>query len=103
MNAPTKEKLFFYAGDEWKSDQGKVFVFIRSKYGLKSSALAWINHLSDILGNHLGFQSSLDDPGGCFTAATDKSENEYYAYILVYAYDFIIAEKHSKVHGHVEE
>ena len=40
LNAPTKKKLFFYDGDKWKSDQGKVVVIVRDIHGLNSSALA---------------------------------------------------------------
>ena len=56
LNIPKKEKLFFYTGDEWNSDQGKVVVIVRALYGLKSSALEWRDNLYDILGNHLKFQ-----------------------------------------------
>ena len=51
------------------------------------------NYLSDILGNHLGFQSSLSDPKVWFKAATDKSGNEYYTYVLVYVNDFPFVDK----------
>ena len=56
LNAPNKEKVFFCAGNEWKSGQGKVVVIVGAIYGLKSSDLTWRNHLYEILGNHLGFQ-----------------------------------------------
>ena len=92
LNNPTKEKLFFYAGDEWKSDQGKVVVIVRDIYVLNSIALAWINHLSDIVGNHLGFQSSLSYPDFWFKEATDKFEKEYYTYIIV----LLIVDKYSR-------
>ena len=61
LNALTKEKIFFYDADEWKSDQGKVVNIVIALYGLKYIDLAWRNHIYEILGNHLGFQSSLDD------------------------------------------
>ena len=38
LNAPTRDKVFFYSGDEWRSDQGKVVAVVRSLYGLKYSA-----------------------------------------------------------------
>ena len=98
LNNVTKEKLFFYAGDEWKYDQGKFVVIFIDIYGLKSSALAWRNHISEIPGNHIGFQSSLADPEVWFKAETDKSRNEYYTYILVYVDDFLIVEKYSQNH-----
>ena len=62
LNAHTKEKTFFYAGDEWKGSKGRVVIITRALYGLKSSALMWRNHLADILGNKLKFRSSLSDP-----------------------------------------
>ena len=33
LNAVTKEKIVFYARDEWNSDQGKVVVIFRFIYG----------------------------------------------------------------------
>ena len=92
-NAPKKQKVFLYAGDEWKFDQGKVLIIYIYLYGLNYSALAWRNHLSEILGNQLELQSSLADPGVWLKAATDKTGNEYYTYILVYVDDLIIVEK----------
>ena len=55
LNAPTTEKLYFTAGPEWKADCGRPVVIVRALYGLKSSALAWQNHLADILNNKLQF------------------------------------------------
>ena len=39
LNAPTREKIFFYAGDSWKSDQEKAVIIVRYLYGLNSSSL----------------------------------------------------------------
>ena len=96
LNAPTKEKLFFYAGDECKSYPGKFVIVFIALYGLNPSVFAWRNHLFDILGNHIGFQSSLADPDVWFKAATDKTGNEYYNSILVYVDDFLFVEKYLK-------
>ena len=52
-----------------------------------------MNHLYDILVNHLVFQSYLADPDVCFKAATYKTNNDYYTYILVYVDDLIIFYK----------
>ena len=71
----------------------EIVIIVRYLYGLNYSALAWRNHLSEILGNHLGLQSSLADPGVWLKAATDKTGNEYYTYILVYVDDLLIVEK----------
>ena len=34
LNATTEGKVFFYADDEWKSDQVKIVVIVRALYGL---------------------------------------------------------------------
>ena len=94
MNDPTKEKVFFYAGNEWKSNQVKVVVIVRYLYCLNSSDLEWKNHLSNILGNHLGFQSSLADSDVWFKSETGKDGNEYFTYILVYVDDLLVVEKY---------
>ena len=52
-----------------------------------------IIHFYEILGNHTRFQSYLADPDVWFKEATDKSSNEYYIYILVYANGFFSIEK----------
>jgi hypothetical protein len=93
LSAPTKEKIFFYAGDEWKSDQGKVVVVVRALYGLKSSALQFRNHLAETLDNRLGYKSSLADPDLWYKPMTDSTGFKYYAYILVYVDDILIINK----------
>jgi hypothetical protein len=96
LEAPTKEKIFFYAGDEWKSDKDRVVVVVRALYGLKSSALQFRNHLADTLGNKLGFKSSLADPDLWYKPAVDSAGNKYYSYILVYVDDLLIIDKAPK-------
>ena len=71
-----------------------LVVIVRDLYSLKSSPLTWRNHIFEILGNHLGFQSYLSDPDVWFKAEKYKSGNEYYTYILVYVDDLIIVEKY---------
>ena len=96
LEAPTKEKIFFYAGDEWKADKDKVVVVVRALYGLKSSALQFRNCLAEALGNKLGFKSSLADPDLWYKPMTDSSGFEYYAYILVYVDDLLLIMKEPK-------
>ena len=93
LNAPTTEKLFFYAGDEWKADKGRPVLIVRALYGLKSSALAWRNHLADVLSNKLGFKSSLADPDVWLKPSLDKHNNTYYSYILVYVDDILVIDE----------
>ena len=98
LNAERTKKIFFYAGGEWKSDEGKVVVIVRALYGLKSSALAWRNHLAEILGNYMKFQSSLADPDVWFKASVKPDGTEYYSYILVYVNDILIVDDSPKVY-----
>ena len=93
LNSPTKEEVFFYAGDEWKSNKGRAVVIVRALYGLKSSALAWRNHLADILTNYLGFKPTLADPDVWLKPETDALGSQYYSYILVYVDDILIIHK----------
>ena len=83
LNAHTKEKIWFYTGDEWKSSKGRGVIITRVLYGLKPSALMWRNHLADILGNKLKFKSSLSDPDLWYKEIVSTDGVEYYAYILV--------------------
>ena len=59
LNATTKERVWFEAGDEWGEHAGKPVLIVRALYGLKGSGLAWRNFLSDTLQNKLGFSSCL--------------------------------------------
>ena len=93
LNAHTKENIFFYAGDKWKGSKGWVVVITRAIYGLKSSALIWCNHLTDILGNKLKFRSSSSDPDLWYKDMVYTDVVKYYAYILVYVDDILILDK----------
>ena len=46
LGAPTKEKLFFYYGDKWKSDKDRVVIVIYALYGTKSRAMQFRNHIA---------------------------------------------------------
>ena len=56
FEAPTKENIFFCAGDEWKADKEKVVIFVRALYYLKYSALHFRNCLAETLGNLFGYK-----------------------------------------------
>ena len=52
---------------------------MKALYGLESSSLAFRNHLSDIIGNILGFKLSLVDPDLWMKPQTDKTGKKYHA------------------------
>ena len=37
LEAPTKEKVFFYAGEEWKSNKDRIVVVVRAFYMVKKA------------------------------------------------------------------
>ena len=61
LNAPTKETIWFIAGDEWGEHTGKPVIIVRELYGLKNSDQTWRNFLAVVLKNTLGFTSNLAD------------------------------------------
>ena len=70
LEAPTQEKILFYACNEWKSNKYRVVVVIPALYGLKYSALQFRNHIAKTLGNKLCFVSSLTDPDLWYKTST---------------------------------
>ena len=93
LEAPTKEKIFFYAGDEWRADEGRVVVVVQALYGLKSSSLQFQKHLAETLGNNLGFKPSLADLDLWYKLMSASNVFKYYAYILVYVDNILIIDK----------
>ena len=53
LNYTAKNNLFFYSGEEWKSDCGRVILIVPDIYGLKYSALIWRNNIADIIDKNL--------------------------------------------------
>ena len=89
LNAPTKERVWFKAGEEWGENEGRPVLIVRALYGLKSSGQAWRQFLAETLKNNLGFTSSLADPDVWYRAKTKSDGTKYYAYLLIYVDDVI--------------
>ena len=68
--------------------EGKVFILVRSLYGIKSSGAAFREFLSEQL-DDMGFKSSIADPDVWMREATKSNGGEYYKYILVYVDELI--------------
>ena len=71
LEAQTKEKIFFYTGDEWKVDKDKFVIFVKAFYSIKSSAVHFYNFSVEILGNQIGYNPSLADPDIWYKPMTD--------------------------------
>jgi hypothetical protein len=88
INAATKEKIWFHGGNEMGSDKGKVIIFIRGLYGLKSSGARWQEHMAQTLRNG-GFTSCKADPDLWLRVATKPDGSKIYEYVLCYVDDCI--------------
>ena len=58
----------------------------------------WRNHISDVIGNALGFKYSLSESDLWTKASITSSGSKYYAYILVYVDDILIIDKDTSEH-----
>ena len=65
---------------------GKLAIFIRAAYGLKSAGADFRNHLRNCMA-HLGYESCKADPDVWMWSATRTDDQYYYEYILMYVDD----------------
>ena len=70
--------------------KGRVFVIVRSLYGLKTSASAWRTHFCDTIQNKMGCKFSLTDNDVWTKRETKTDGSKYYPYKLVYSDDALI-------------
>ena len=96
LNAPTEEKVWFRAGDEWGENAGRPVLIVRALYGLKGSGQAWRSFLAETLRNKMGFISSLADPDVWYKPCTKEDGSKYYAYLLIYVDDVISVDIDAK-------
>ena len=88
LTAPCREKIYFIAGPELGSDQGKIMIVQRALYGLKSSGAAFRSFFAEIL-HDMGYKPSRADQDVWLRPATTENGHEYYEYILVYVDDLL--------------
>ena len=83
------------AGNEFGTEQGKVFIVVRALYGLKSAAAAFRAFMASKL-EELGFKSNVADPDVWMRAATKENGDEYYEYVLMYVDDILAISTDAK-------
>ena len=54
LNAETRERLWFTAGQEWGSRARYEVIIVRALYGLKTSGAKWKKTFSSYIKNNLG-------------------------------------------------
>jgi Reverse transcriptase (RNA-dependent DNA polymerase) len=88
LNAPCREKIWFQAGKECGSDEGKVMVLVRALYGLKRTGASWRAMFSRTI-KDLGFASTMVDPDVYIRKNFREDGVPYYEMILVYVDDVL--------------
>jgi hypothetical protein len=96
LNAPCMKKIWFEGGLECGSNKGKVCVFVRALYGLKSAGASWRATLAQALCD-IGFVSTIADPDVWIQPAAHDDGYEYYKMLLVYVDDVLAISHEPKV------
>jgi len=88
LNAPCGEKIFTRLGPESGQMQGRLAIIEKALYGLKSSANAWRNHLSESL-RELGWRPTLSDGDVWSRGARRDDGEDLYEHLLVCTDDLL--------------
>ena len=75
LNAKPRERVYFYTGDEFGKDKGKLVIVVRALYGLKGAGSAWAAAIRQVM-RDLGFTPCLADADVWMRAAVDTSRLE---------------------------
>ena len=80
LNAETRERIWFTAGQEWRSRAGYEVIIVRALYGLKSSGVKWKKTFSSYIKNTLGYSACIGaDDNVYLRAEKDEDGNDYYS------------------------
>ena len=93
LTAPTTEKCYVVAGDEFGPDlKGRTLKIVLALYGLKSAGAAFRAHLASILRTFMQFRPCQADPDVWMRRAQKADGTPYYMYeyVLVYVDDVMI-------------
>jgi hypothetical protein len=94
LNAETRERLWFQAGPEWGSREGRPVIIVRALYGLKSSGAEWKKTFASYIRHTLGYEPCIGaDDNVYLKSMKDTDGNEYYSYLIVYVDDVLCLDK----------
>ena len=94
LNAETRERLWFVAGDKWGNRAGCPVIIVRALYGLKSSGAEWKKTFAEYIRHTLRFEPCIGaDDNVYLKPEKDSDGNEYYSYMIVYVDDVLILHK----------
>ena len=88
LMADCQEKIWAYAGPEFRSKRGQPMIINKALYGLKSSGATFWAHLADTLYD-ISFISTKADPDVWICPAVKSDGAEYYEYVMCYIDDIL--------------
>jgi hypothetical protein len=90
LNAPTTERVYTTAGEEFGKDKvGRPVLIVRALYGLKSSGARWRDHMAATLRDG-GYQSCQADPDVWMKPGVKPDGTKYWEYVLCYVDDILV-------------
>ena len=95
LNAPNKEKIWMIAGQEFGTDKGAVFIFMRALYGLKLAGAVWRTFFAQAL-TRLEFKPMQGNGDVYIKPQTEPNGDRYYEMILVSVDDILIISHDTK-------
>ena len=94
LNAETRERVWFQAGQEWGSKAGCEVIIVRALYGLKSSGAEWKKTFASYIRHTLGYSPCIGaDDNVYLRPEKDEMGEEYYSYLVVYVDDVLSIHK----------
>lgn len=96
-NALCKEKVYTICGFEFGAEFfGRVAVIVKALYGLKTSAFAWREHLSETIRISMEFSPCLAHCDVWYRPAVKVDGTPYYEYLLVYTDELLVLSENPK-------
>jgi hypothetical protein len=96
LNADCREKIYFVAGPEFGTKQGRVLIIKKALYGLKSFVAAWRLLFSSTL-HKLGYAPCQGNPDVYVRKAVKPCGFEYYEMLFVYVDDILHISHHTSI------
>ena len=94
LNAETRERLWFRAGNEWGSKAGSPVIVVCVLYGLKSSGAKWKKTFASYIRHTLGYEPCVGaDDNVTLKLIKDNLGEEYYSYLIVNVDDVLCIDK----------
>ena len=88
LNVMCRKNIWFEGRTKCGEEKGKVLIFVRALYGLKSAGSSWRAALAQVL-KDFDFVSSLDEMDESIKEAVHEDDFKYYEILFVYVDDYL--------------